>query len=146
MSWEATPNLLPEASLGRRLLALVIDWTMCRLIAGLLSPSVIPDNTFSTLILFYIEVCLFTIAFGASAGQRIMAIKVVTYPEQQRVKVGRIVLRTLLICLVLPAVFTNNGRPLHYIASCLLGCILSFHSICQHRSICFYSRTIRSRR
>ena len=113
MSWEGTPNLLPEASLGRRLLALVIDWTMCRLIAGLLSPSVIPDNTFSTLIIFYIEVCLFTIAFGASAGQRIMAIKVVTYPDQQRVKVGRIVLRTLLICLVLPAVFTNNGRPLH---------------------------------
>ena len=113
MTWEATPNLLPEASLGRRLLALVIDWTMCRLIAGLLSPSVIPDNTFSTLIIFYIEVCLFTIAFGASAGQRIMAIKVVTYPDQQRVKVGRIVLRTLLICLVLPAVFTNNGRPLH---------------------------------
>jgi len=113
MSWEATPNLLPEASLGRRLLALVIDWTMCRLIAGLLSPSVIPDNTFSTLIIFYIEVCLFTIAFSASAGQRIMAIKVVTYPDQQRVKVGRIVLRTFLICLVLPAVFTNNGRPLH---------------------------------
>ncbi|MEY4008850.1 MAG: hypothetical protein RL232_377, partial [Actinomycetota bacterium] len=27
MSWEATPNLLPEASLGRRLLALIIDWT-----------------------------------------------------------------------------------------------------------------------
>ena len=113
MSWEGMPNLLPEASLGRRLLALVIDWTMCRLIAGLLSPSVIPDNTFSTLIIFYIEVCLFTIAFSASAGQRIMAIKVVTYPDQQRVKVGRIVLRTLLICLVLPAVFTNNGRPLH---------------------------------
>jgi uncharacterized RDD family membrane protein YckC len=113
MSWEATPNLLPEASLGRRLLALVIDWTMCRLIAGLLSPAVIPDNTFSTLIIFYFEVCLFTIAFGASAGQRIMAIKVVTYPDQQRVKVGRIVLRTFLICLVLPAVFTNNGRPLH---------------------------------
>jgi len=113
MSWEATPNLLPEASLGRRLLALVIDWTMCRLIAGLLSPAVIPDNTFSTLIIFYIEVCLFTIAFSASAGQRIMAIKVVTYPDQQRVKFGRIVLRTFLICLVLPAVFTNNGRPLH---------------------------------
>jgi uncharacterized RDD family membrane protein YckC len=86
---------------------------MCRLIAGLLSPAVIPDNTFSTLIIFYIEVCLFTIAFGASAGQRIMAIKVVTYPDQQRVKVGRVVLRTFLICLVLPAVFTNNGRPLH---------------------------------
>lgn len=113
MSWEGLPNLLPEASLGRRLLALVIDWTMCRLIAGLLSPAVIPESSFSTLIIFFLEVCFFTITFGASAGQRIMAIKVVTYPDQQRVRATRIVLRTFLICLVLPAVFTKNGRPLH---------------------------------
>ena len=113
MSWEGLPNLLPEASLGRRLLALVIDWTMCRLIAGLLSPNVIPENNFSTLIIFFIEVCLFTIAFGASAGQRFMAIKVVTFPDQHRVKVARVILRTFLICLVLPAIFTKNGRPLH---------------------------------
>jgi uncharacterized RDD family membrane protein YckC len=113
MSWEGIPKLLPEASLGRRLLALVIDWTMCRLIAGLLSPAVIPDNSFSTLIIFYIEVCLFTIAFGASAGQRILAVRVVTYPDQQRVKAVKVALRTLLICLVLPAVFTKHGRPLH---------------------------------
>ena len=113
MSWENNPSLLPDASLGRRLLALVIDWTMCRLTAALLSPSVIPDNTFSTLIIFYLEVCLFTITFQASAGQRIMAIKVVTYPDQRRVRPTKILLRTLLICLVLPAVFTNNGRALH---------------------------------
>ena len=113
MSWENNPSLLPDASLGRRLLALVIDWTMCRLIAALLSPSVIPYNTFSTLIIFYLEVCLFTITFQASAGQRIMAIKVVTYPDQRRVRPTKILLRTLLICLVLPAVFTNNGRALH---------------------------------
>jgi uncharacterized RDD family membrane protein YckC len=113
MSWEAMPNLPPEASLGRRLLALIIDWTMCRLIAGFLSPAVIPDSSFSTLIIFYIEVCLFTIAFGASAGQRILAIKVVTYPDQQRVKAVQVALRTLLICLVLPAIFTKNGRALH---------------------------------
>ena len=113
MSWENNPNLLPDASLGRRLLALVIDWTMCRLIAALLSPSVILDNTFATLIIFYLEVCLFTITFQASAGQRIMAIKVVTYPDQARVKPTKVLLRTLLICLVLPAVFTNNGRALH---------------------------------
>jgi len=113
MSWENNPNLLPDASLGRRLLALVIDWTMCRLIAALLSPSVIPDNTFSTLIIFFLEVCLFTITFQASAGQRIMAIKVVTYPDQRRVRPTKVILRTVLICLVLPAVFTKDGRALH---------------------------------
>ena len=42
-----------------------------------------------------------------------MAIKVVTYPDQRWVRPTKILLRTLLICLVLPAVFTNNGRALH---------------------------------
>jgi uncharacterized RDD family membrane protein YckC len=99
--------------LGRRLIALVIDWTMCRLIAGLLSPALFFENNFSTLLLFFIEVTLFTIAFQASAGQRIMGIKILTYPEQFRVAPQKIVLRTFLICLVLPAVFTSNGRALH---------------------------------
>jgi hypothetical protein len=113
MSWNGEPRLLPQASLGRRLIALVIDWTMCRLIAGLLSPALFFENNFSTLFLFFIEVTLFTIAFQASAGQRIMGIKILTYPEQLRVAPQKIVLRTLLICLVLPAVFTNKSRALH---------------------------------
>ena len=113
MSWSGEPRLLPEASLIRRLIALVIDWTMCRLIAGLLSPALFFENNFSTLFLFFIEVTLFTIAFQASAGQRIMGIKILTYPDQLRVAPQKILLRTLLICLVLPAVFTSNGRALH---------------------------------
>ena len=121
MSWDIGPNMLPAASLGRRFLALALDWIMCRLIAGLLTPAVFEGNTFTTLIIFYfttliifyLEVTFFTIAFQASAGQRLMAIKVVGYPEQQRISPVKVALRTLLICLVLPAVFTNNQRPLH---------------------------------
>jgi uncharacterized RDD family membrane protein YckC len=113
MNSNGEPRLLPEASLGRRLIALIIDWTMCRLIAGLLSPALFFENTFSTLFLFFIEVSLFTIAFQASAGQRIMGIRILTYPDQLRVAPQKILLRTLLICLVLPAVFTSNGRALH---------------------------------
>ena len=66
-----------------------------------------------TLIIFFIEVSIFTIIFQASAGQRIMGINVVTYPGQLRALPWKILLRTFLICLVLPAVFTTNGRPLH---------------------------------
>ena len=113
MVFEKAPNDLPVASLGRRLLALVIDWTMSRLVAGLLNPYLFINNDFSTLIIFFLEVAFFTIIFQASAGQRIMAVKVVTYPEQARVKPQRIALRTLLICLVFPAVFTKDGRSLH---------------------------------
>ena len=113
MSWQGEPRLLPDASLGRRFLALIIDWTMSRLIAGLLTPYLIIKSDFNTLIIFYLEVALFTILFQASAGQRIMAVKVVNYPDQSRVNAKRILLRTLLICLVLPAVFTKDGRALH---------------------------------
>lgn len=113
MSWQGEPVLLPEASLGRRVLALIIDWTMSRLIAGLLTPYLLSNNDFNTLIIFYIEVVLFTILFQASAGQRIMAVKVLTYPDQMRVNASQIALRTLLICLVIPAVFTKDGRALH---------------------------------
>jgi uncharacterized RDD family membrane protein YckC len=113
MVFEKTPTEMPEASLGRRVLALAIDWTMSRLISGLLNPYLFIKNDFSTLLIFFLEVAFFTIIFQASAGQRILGIKVVTYPEQARVAPKKIVLRTLLICLVLPAVFTKEGRSLH---------------------------------
>ena len=113
MSSVGEPESLPSASLGRRLLALVIDWSMSGLVAGLLGPNFFIDRSFSTLIIFFIEVSIFTIIFQASAGQRIMGINVVTYPGQLRALPWKILLRIFLICLVLPAVFTTNGRPLH---------------------------------
>lgn len=113
MNRNDEPRLLPEASLTRRLIALLIDWTMCRLIAGFLSPSLFFENTFSTLFLFFIEVTFFTVIFQASAGQRLMGVKVLTYPEQERVAAKKILLRTFLICLVIPAVVTKNSRALH---------------------------------
>jgi len=113
MVFEKGPTELPEAYLGRRVLALAIDWTMSRLISGLLNPYLFINNDFSTLFIFFLEVAFFTIVFQASAGQRILGIKVVTYPDLGRVAPKKIVLRTLLICLVIPAVFTKDGRPLH---------------------------------
>jgi uncharacterized RDD family membrane protein YckC len=113
MSSVGEPGSLPSATLGRRLIALVIDWSMSGLVASLLGPNFFIDRSFSTLIIFFIEVSIFTIIFQASAGQRIMGINVVTYPGQLRALPWKILLRTFLICLVLPAVFTTNGRPLH---------------------------------
>ena len=113
MVFEKTPTEMPEASLGRRVLALAIDWTMSRLISGLLNPYLFINGDFSILLIFFLEVAFFTIVFQASAGQRILGIKVVTYPEQARVAPKKIVQRTLLICLVIPAVFTKEGRSLH---------------------------------
>ena len=113
MNWQDGPRLLPSASLGRRVIALLIDWTMSRLIASLIGPYLAIQTDFNTLLIFYFEVTVLTILFQSSAGQRIMAIKVVSYPEQLRVPAKKIALRTLLICLVIPAVFTKDGRSVH---------------------------------
>ncbi|MFM9015278.1 MAG: RDD family protein [Candidatus Nanopelagicus sp.] len=113
MNWQGVPQLLPEATLLRRVIALIIDWTMCRLIASLIGPYLFVDSDFNTLIVFYLEVTLLTTLLQASAGQRIMGVKVLSYPDQNRISPKQVALRTLLICLVLPAVFTKDGRALH---------------------------------
>jgi uncharacterized RDD family membrane protein YckC len=103
----------PEASPGRRFLAILIDWLMCRSIIVLLGSNSYTENQFSTLILFYLEVAFFTYVLQASAGQRIMGIMVVDAFDDSRVGLNRILIRTLLVCLVLPAVWTKNSVPLH---------------------------------
>ena len=113
MNWQGEPQLLPEATLLRRVIALIIDWTMSRLIAGLIGPYLFFDSDLNTLFVFYLEVTLFTTLFQASAGQRIMGVKVLSYPDQTRISAKQVALRTLLICMVLPAVFTKDGRALH---------------------------------
>lgn len=113
MNWQGEPHLLPEATLLRRVIALIIDWTMSRLIASLIGPYLFFESDFSTLIVFYLEVTLLTTLLQGSAGQRIMGVKVLSYPDQTRISAKQVALRTLLICLVLPAVFTKDGRALH---------------------------------
>ena len=103
----------PEASNGRRFLAILIDWLMCRSIVILLGDNTFTQNQFSTLILFFVEVSFFTFLLQASAGQRIMGIKVVDAFNESRVGLNRVLLRTFLIVLVIPAIWTKNSIPLH---------------------------------
>ena len=98
------------AGTGRRFLALMIDWLMCLLIASLLG---FESKAFVTLVIFFIEVSVLTILQQASAGQRILRLRVVDFTTFGIVPIRKIVLRTFLICLVLPAVFTREGRGLH---------------------------------
>ena len=68
----------------------------------------------NTLLVFFLEVVILTSLQGASAGQRILKIQVLTWPDQDFVNPLRIMFRTLLICLVIPAVITDmQSRGLH---------------------------------
>jgi uncharacterized RDD family membrane protein YckC len=99
-----------KAGTGRRFLALLIDWLMCLLISGLAG---FGSRSISTLAVFFIEVSILTTLQQASAGQRILRLRVVDFTNYGIVPAKKILIRTLLICLVLPAVFTRDGRGLH---------------------------------
>jgi uncharacterized RDD family membrane protein YckC len=99
-----------KAGTGRRFLALLIDWLMCLLISGIVG---FGSRSISTLAIFFIEVSILTTLQQASAGQRILRLWVVDFTNYGIVPAKKILIRTLLICLVLPAVFTRDGRGLH---------------------------------
>jgi uncharacterized RDD family membrane protein YckC len=105
--------------IGRRLAALFIDWFACLAIVfavtgGLRAEDV--DRGLLTLGVFFIEVTLLTWLQGASFGQRLVRL-VVAPVGRPRVGLPAAALRTLLLCLVIPAlVMQPNGRGLHDLA------------------------------
>jgi uncharacterized RDD family membrane protein YckC len=101
---------------GRRIAALVLDWLACLLLVRLFLPSIsygTPSSSLVTLGFFLVELTLFTWIVGASFGQRLLGLAVVLLGGS-RVGLGRAFLRSLLICLVIPAViWDRDGRGLH---------------------------------
>ena len=102
------------ASLVRRAGALIIDWVACLLVAKLVAPALdLGEAPFLPVAIFFVEVTLLTWFVAASFGQRVLGIEVIGI-DGQRLMLWRIALRTLLICLVIPAViFDSQGRGLH---------------------------------
>ena len=102
------------APMGRRIIALFIDWFACMAIAGLINPGIAySTKSLLILIIFLVEVFVFTSLMGASFGQRIMGIGLIKL-NGQRVGVGFVLLRTWLLSWVIPAiVYDRDGRGLH---------------------------------
>lgn len=105
-----------SASLGRRLAALVLDWGASILVALLAFPA-FPygslESLGATMAIFVLEVVVLTWLTGASFGQRILGLRVVSVTAAP-LSLPRVLLRTLLIVLVIPAIVTDEeGRGLH---------------------------------
>ena len=107
------PANLPEASLGKRFLAICIDWAIAWSISTLLTPNVIPESSVSTLLVFFLEVFFITYFLQSSMGQFLVGIKVVDKETLGRIGFKRTLIRTMLIVLVLPAIFTKDLEPYH---------------------------------
>ena len=104
---------LPEATLGKRFLAICIDWAIAWSISTLLTPNVIPETSISTLVVFYFEVLILTYFMQSSMGQFLVGIKIVDKETHGRIGFKRTLIRTTLIILVLPAIFTKDLDPYH---------------------------------
>ena len=104
------------AGLGRRAGAIIIDWAASSLLSLLIFRGATygsPESSFGILGIFALEVIVLTWLTTASFGQRILGICVLTV-YGGRLSLWRVALRTLLICLVIPAVvYDSDGRGLH---------------------------------
>jgi uncharacterized RDD family membrane protein YckC len=106
----------PPAGLGRRAGAIAIDWTASVLLSLLIFRGATygsPESSFGILGIFALEVIVLTWLTTASFGQRIVGICVLTV-YGGRLALWQVALRTVLICLVIPAVvYDSDGRGLH---------------------------------
>lgn len=113
-----------DPSLGRRLLALIIDWVIAALSAvallGFTGVRYPPDGIRDQLIInaaFVVEVSVLVGLVGFSIGKRIMGLRIIN-PDGLPIGIWRALLRTLLLSLVVPAiVMTEDKRGLHDLAA-----------------------------
>jgi uncharacterized RDD family membrane protein YckC len=107
------------AGWGRRVAALFVDWLASSLVAGAISAyaSLSPDlDRALPLLVFLVEVTLFTGVMGGSFGQLALRV-VVARLDGRPINILQALLRTLLICLVIPpVVFNRDNRGLHDMA------------------------------
>jgi uncharacterized RDD family membrane protein YckC len=109
------------AGWGRRFLALLIDWIASTLVAALFIGSDVWSGhgaeQWATMAVFAVETTVLTPLMGGSFGQLTTRIAVARL-DGKPVKLFAALLRTLLICLVIPPlVFNRDQRGLHDLAA-----------------------------
>ncbi|WP_033325493.1 RDD family protein [Streptomyces yerevanensis] len=99
---------------GRRLGALAVDWGLCLLIAyGLLTDGYNQATGNWALLIFFVMSVLTVGTIGFTPGKRLFGLRVLTL-ETGTVQPVRALLRTVLLCVAIPAlIWDRDGRGLH---------------------------------
>ncbi|MDO0928018.1 RDD family protein [Streptomyces sp. TG1A-8] len=99
---------------GRRVGALAVDWGLCVLIAyGLITHGNTPATSNWALLVFLVMSVLTVGTIGFTPGKRLFGVRVVALATGT-VSPPRALLRTVLLCLAIPAlVWDRDGRGLH---------------------------------
>ena len=109
------------AGWGRRVLALVVDWVASLLVAGAFAGGGVLQSGgwrgWLPMVVFLVECGLLVALLGGSFGQLLARVAVVRL-DRRPVSLLRALLRTLLVCLVVPPlVFNRDQRGLHDLAT-----------------------------
>ena len=105
-----------KVGLGLRVGAITLDWFMSYAIASAISGGISQSHGRSLTILgiFFAEVSILTALQGASAGQKLMRLKVIRFSDGGQLAPLQVLIRTILLCLVVTAItYDENGRGLH---------------------------------
>jgi len=110
------------APMGRRLLALIVDWLLCALIASSVTGHVLFGGAadghyfasqYATFGLFVIEVYLLTAISGLTVGKRLLRIRTIS-TDGKAPGFRWAAVRTVLLLFVVPACITDRDlRGLH---------------------------------
>lgn len=111
----------PDPSFFRRLLALLIDWFIALgTAAAITATPVFGENRVEgwvPMVVFFLEVAVLVGLLGYSIGKRIVGLRVINTAGNP-LGLPRALLRTLLLCLVVPAIImTEDKRGLHDLAA-----------------------------
>lgn len=114
------------ATLGRRFAALMIDWMLVAYpIMMLVTPArhanlspdeatrVFVESSLVQLLVLILNLLIMTSLVGGSIGQLVLKLRVIDEHTGGRPSMAQVVIRTILLLLVLPAVFAKDGRGYH---------------------------------
>ncbi len=108
---------MEKVGMGRRFLALTLDWLMSYAIVIALTGGLggaHSSRSLSVLALFFAEVALLSALQGASAGHRLLGIRIVRFSDRGSITPLQALIRTVLLCLVITAItFDDDGRGIH---------------------------------
>jgi len=97
-----------------RVSALSLDWAMSMAVAWALLPKSGGFRQFGPLLVFFLEVWVLVALQGASAGQRVLGIRVQRFTDRGAPTAYQALVRTFLLCLVVTAItFDEDGRAPH---------------------------------
>lgn len=97
---------------GRRIAALFIDWFACLAVSSL----IVGEHPMATVGVFAVENLLLVATLGTTLGHRLLGLRVIRLGSPGRGAVGLLpaLVRTVLLCLVIPAVvWDQDGRGVH---------------------------------